>query len=150
MVPGVKEIFFDKSSIVYSFTEACLSIGLSGIIIFQVTLGSNLVLLSSNREGFTKGFIASVVIFKNLIGPSVALGVSYGLWQCGTFGDNIVMAYLVFISFCCPSALVLMVMTQMLDYGTHEVSLLMLWIYCSSIFGLIIWTYLFFIIFSVV
>ena len=69
------------------------------MIMSQMTLGSNLVLLSSNREGFTKSLIGSVVIFKNLVAPIVALGVTYGLWQCGVFGDNMVMAYLVFISF---------------------------------------------------
>ena len=150
LIPGVRSTFFRRDSLVYALADTCIGIGMGGVILSQISLGANLVLLSSKREGFTKKYIASVVVFKNLITPLIALGIVYGLFRCGVFGDNIVMLYLVFISFSCPSALVIMNMTQLLGYGTHEVSLLMFWIYSSSIPGLVISTYLFFLIFSVI
>ena len=150
LIPEIKETYYEKESKTYALVDSLLTLGMAGVILGQMSLGANLYLLSSSNKEITKKYIASVVLFKNIIMPLVALGIIYGFWQSGIFGDNIVMLYVVFISFCCPTALVIMIITQALDYGTKEVVLLMFWIYCSSILTMMVSTYVFFTIFIIV
>ena len=149
LIPGIKEIFFDKESMVYVLTDAFLSMGYAGVIVGQISLGANLMLLSSQKNTLSLRYVASIVVFKNIVTPLAALGIIYGLWECGIFGEDLVMVYVVFISFCCPTALVIMIITQLADYATKEVAFVMFWIYCTSILTLIVSTYLFFIIFTI-
>lgn len=150
LIPGVRKVFYDPQSKVYAFADAWKMIAKAGIVLGQVALGANLVFSISHREGLTKKYIASIVLFKNFIMPLCALGLVYGLWVCGVFGDNIVMAYVAFISFCAPTALVVMIMAEVIGHKAKETAWLMLWVYAFSVPGLIISTYFFFIIFKVI
>ena len=147
LIPGVREIFYNKNSILYTLAETFLNIGIGGVILVQMTLGANLMLLSSGNKTISKTFITSMVIFKNFVTPICALGLIYIASIFKVFGNNTVMIYIIFISFCCPTAIVIMVLTQNHQHGTKETSLLMFWIYIFSVPSLIISSYLFFLIF---
>ena len=146
LVPGFQSFFYNKESKVYAIADACLTIAITGYVLTQMCLGANLLLLRSNTPNLTKSLIAGIVLFKNIITPLCALVLMQLLWICGMFGSNIVMAYVAYICFCSPTALVIMIMTQSLQYGNEETAHLMLWIYAFSLPTLVISTYLFLII----
>lgn len=143
LIPEVHRVFFDRNSRIYALVDAALGITTGGVVISQISLGANLVLLKSNNKDFTKRFIMSVVLVKNVMMPVVSFGIVFALWKIGLFGDNTVMAYIVYVCFCCPTALVVMVLTQTQGYGNEETAWLMLWIYIMSFPTLIISTYCF-------
>lgn len=94
--------------------------------------------------------VFAMVIFKNVLMPSAALLITYGFWRGNLFGDDLVMKHVIYISFCSPTALVIMVMTQIQDYANKKKVWLMLWIYIFSRPILIISTYLFFLFFELI
>ena len=148
IIPGIRERFYNKNEYLYVVIDSFLFIGISGVVITQMILGANLILFSSSDKDISKSFIASIVVFKNLLNPICALGFIYLCRLVGVFGDNTVMAYIVFISFCCPTAIVVMVLTQNHQHGTKETARLMIWIYIFSAPCLIIYSYLFFLFFD--
>ena len=143
LIPGVQVFFFNKESKIYTIVDTGLTIAVTGYVLTQMCLGANLVLLKTNNKDLTRSVIAGIVVFKNIITPMCALGLMHLLWVCGMFGSNIVMAYVAFICFCSPTALVIMILTQSTQYGNEETALLMIWIYAFSLPTLIISTYLF-------
>ena len=147
LVPGVREVFYEEGSAGYLVTEVGLTIGMAGIFMGQASLGASLVLVGMGRSEFSKGFIASVVGFKCVVMPLASLGIVYGIWKIGVLGENIVMMYVIFIGFCCPSALATMIIAQLFEYAVHEVAILMIWIYGFAVASLVIFSYAFFMIF---
>ena len=142
LIPGT-EAFYDTDSTLYCIAQAGLNIGLAGVVLGQMSIGGNLILFHSNKLKMTKTYTFSIVLAKNLLMPLCALVLVYGVWQAGIFGDNFVMAYIVFISFCCPTAVIVTVITQLLDYGSQETAWLMFWIYVFASPTLVISTYAF-------
>lgn len=149
LIPGVHTIFFNKDSKLYCIADAGFTIGLVGILLGQMTLGANLVLLSGTKIALSKGFIASIIFFKNILMPICGFFIVFGVWKTGIFGENSVMAYCVFIAFCSPTAFIVMMITQIHNYGTKEVAWMMLWVYLCALPALIAWTYIFFLVIKV-
>ena len=79
--------------------------------------------------------------------PFAVFCIIYSLWIIGIFGDNIAMTYVIFISFCCPTALVILIITQIHGFGNEEAAWLMLWVYIFSLPTLVLSTYCFFLVF---
>ena len=124
-----------------------MNLGVAGIVFGQATLGSNLILLKKEKTNvLSYSYIGSVILFKNLLMPLVSLGIIYLCWVLGVFGDNVVSAYIVFICFCSPTAFLLLLICQNLDYGVKICTWLMLGIYIFAIPTLIIFSYIFFIV----
>ncbi|OMJ73149.1 hypothetical protein SteCoe_28217 [Stentor coeruleus] len=146
LIPGVHSTFFNKNSKLYCIVDAGFEVGLVGILLGQMTLGANLVLLSGSKLTLSKGFIGSIIFFKNILMPICGFCVVFGVFKAGIFGDNSVMAYCVFIAFCSPTAFIIMMITQIHDYGTKEVAWMMFWVYLCALPTLIAWTYVFFLI----
>ena len=57
MIPGVKDIFFNKESTVYVLADSCLSIGMGGVILSQISLGANLVLLQRRKKDLLRSLL---------------------------------------------------------------------------------------------
>ena len=146
LIPGVNKLY-DKNKALYVLADGGLTLGFAGIVLGQMTLGSNLVFIYGQEKKMTRMNVFSIVLFKNFITPIVALSMTYGFWEIGIFGSDKVMAYVVYISFCCPTAFVIMLITQTQQYGYEETSWLMFWIYAFALLSLIISTYVFFLIF---
>ena len=147
LVPGSHDLFFSLDSCLTVLSTACLEVGMAGIVLGQSSLGSNLILLKSEEGQLSRSFILSVVLFKNLIFPVVALAIVCAMWSLGAFGGNIVMAYIVYISFCAPTAIIILIICQTHKHGVKEITWLLLFIYSSSLPGLIVFSYIFFLIF---
>ena len=147
IIPGYQSFFFDKTSIIYSLADCGYTILNACIIVSQVLLGSNLYLNRKKRSLLTKKMLVQIVFTKNIAIPAINLAVFYFLWTIETFGDNKVMAYILFISFSCPTAMVSMLFAQLLGVALNEIVQSMLWIYLFSIPGIVFWTFLFFLIF---
>ena len=107
-IPGLREAFYSIEDLIYALTEAFIQIGTTGIFFAQIMLGSSLWFLPSRADDITKRYIASVILFKYILIPLLALGVVYGLWESEIFGDDIVMCYTIFIILCSPSNLVIL------------------------------------------
>ena len=147
LIPGFNNIFYDKHYPLYALADSFLFIAIAGAVLGLISLGVTLYLLASDNKDISKTFIVSIILFKNFITPLCALGLVYLLYSLNLFGDNRVMLYVVFVSFCCPTALVVMILTQTHQYGVKETAWLMFWIYIFSFPSLVIFSYIFFIIF---
>lgn len=91
MIPGINQTFYDKTSGLFSVVDVGVNLGIAGIVFGQATLGSNLILLKSEKTNvLSYKYIGSVILFKNLLMPLVSLGIIYLGWNLGIFGDNIV------------------------------------------------------------
>jgi predicted permease len=146
LIPGV-DYFYDKRNIASCITNTGLSIGMASVVLSQMSLGSSIVLNSSYNLEMDKWYTASIVVFKNIMMPAVGFIFTYGLWEIGVFHDNIVMAYVAFIGFCCPTAVVVSVLSQLIGYGQKTTSMLMFFIYLSALPTLIFATFFFSIVF---
>jgi len=147
LIPGVQNLLYDPSSAFYCITQSCLQVGIAGVVLGQTSLGANLVSFKSQKLYFSKPYLLGIILFKNLIMPLFGLGLTYLAWHCGVFGHNHVMAYIIYISFCTPTAFIVLIICQSLQYGTKEVTWLMLSVYAFSIPTLIVFTYIFFVMF---
>ena len=147
LIPGVQDLLYNSSSAFYCISQTCLQVGIAGVVLGQSSLGANLVHLRTEKFYFSKSYLFSIILFKNLIMPLFGLGLTYLAWFIGIFGDNYVIAYIIYISFCTPTAFIVLIICQNLQYGTKEVTWLMLAVYVFSIPTLIVFTYIFFMIF---
>lgn len=147
LVPGSHDLFFSHDSFLTVLSTTCIEVGLAGIVLGQSSLGSNLILLKSEESKLSKSFIFSVVLFKNLVFPLISLALVYSMWSFGVFGGNIVMAYIVYTSFCAPTAIIILIICETHKHAVKEITWLLLFIYSSSLPGLIIFSYIFFLIF---
>lgn len=149
VIPGVQSFVFNEAALHYSVIEILMEFSFAGVVVGQVSLGTNIVLLERpKKNGISNGFVASIVLFKCFVTPVVSIGIVYLFWELNVFGENLVVAYVVFISFCAPTAIVIMVISENIGYGSQEITWLMLWIYVFAVPSLISSTYLFFFIFK--
>jgi hypothetical protein len=149
-IPGVSQSLSDKESVFYSVVDFGLGIGMTGVVFGQATLGSNLILLKEeSRNVMSFSYILSVVFFKNFVMPAISIWIIYAAWYGGVFGENIVMAYYLFICFCSPTALLFLLICQNLEYGVMVCTWLMLGIYSFAIPTFIVFSYVFFILIEI-
>jgi predicted permease len=78
LIPGI-DYFFDKNNILSCITQTGLSIGISGVIMGQMSLGSSLILNRNHDLDMNKWYIASIFVFKSIVMPVIGFGLIYGL-----------------------------------------------------------------------
>jgi predicted permease len=144
LIPGFQQVFFDKHSEVYCFAHVGLALGNTGIIFSQILLGSNVYLLKGTKSMLPFKAIIFTAVCKNIVVPGISFGVIYGVWIGGVFGENLVLAYVIFICVSCPTAIVCMLFANLHKIGVSEVSQTLFWVYMMSFPAIIFWTFLFF------
>jgi predicted permease len=146
LVPGFQDFLFSKNSGLYCFSLIGLEVGLAGVVLGQTSLGSNLVLLGVSEISLCKRLIFWVVVFKCMLMPLIALALVYFVWIIGIFGNNIVMTYIIYISFCTPTAISILIISENLSHGLKDLTWLLLGIYTASLPSIVVFSYVFFLI----
>lgn len=118
-----------------------------GLIVFQFYIGSSLYFIRNEKSRLTKKQLFANMITKYVVIPGIIITIMYFFWVLGIFNDNIVMAYMIFMTVVVPMANVVLVSSQIHEIGVSEVLETVLWIYIFAAPAGAIWTFIFFIIF---
>lgn len=143
-IPGYKELFFHSDSPLLSVAKIYKDIGFLCIFLAQLVLGSNIYMMFGVSSFLTRKLLIITVIIKTLIVPSIALVIVYFLWAAGIFGNNRLMAYVIFIANACPPPILVMIFTVMYKINVNEVVQASFWSNITNIFTLVFWTFIFF------
>lgn len=144
MIPGFKNVFYDKSSIIYFIADTGIFMSFNALVLGQVTLGVYLYNMKGQRSDLTRKTLALVVLFKSIVIPIVSLGIIYGFWIAGIFHDNKVMAYAFFLSISTPAAIATLLFAVIVQNRINEIVECIFWNYLINIGSAVLWSFLFF------
>ena len=144
MIPGYKHLFFHKEGIFYTLGTSSKNISLVGIVWGQMMMGSNIFMMIGKKSKLSNKQVVLNTIFKVLFLPAITLAIIYGFWGLGVFGDDRVQAYLLFMCVSSPTAIVTIIFALLHKINIDEVSQCIFTVYILSMFTMVAWTFLFF------
>lgn len=145
MIPGSIWFLFDKDSPGYMLTDSAMLVGSSGILFSQMVVGSKILINMNVKLKLDKITIAWIVLSRNVFVPGFVLGFTYMMWHYNAFGDDKVMAFVVFIGLSVPSSYMILIIMEQFKMEDQEVTVIILWIFITSFFTMTSSMYIFFV-----
>ncbi|CAG9335863.1 unnamed protein product [Blepharisma stoltei] len=146
LIPGFDWLFVHKTSPLYSIFDSLFVVAYVGVVVSQMIIGSNLYMMEKADYGISKFYIISTTLMKNVIYPCFWLLLTLLLWNLGCYGNNKVMAYIIYIAQATPVASTVLMQCQLVSSGVKDCTVILLWQYITAPITLTVFTYLFFII----
>ncbi|CAG9310574.1 unnamed protein product [Blepharisma stoltei] len=146
LLPGYKWLFVYKSSPLYAFFDTLSVIGYVGIVASQMVVGSNLMMIERKEKFLDTHFLWTLTFTKSVVLSGIYLFIVWGFWEIGVFGDNKVMAYVLFIAQTSPVSVTVMIVCQLFNTNLKECCITTLWQYIAAPVYMTLYSYAFFLI----
>jgi len=150
LTPGLQGLFFSihgHSPALFesTITAAIRQIGNAVSPLVILILGANLVASNSassheHNVAIPKGAIAGCFIGKLILHPLLGFFVAYLANLAGFLKKDPILAFVIILEFCMPTAPNLIVISELANTGKKEISTALLFIYIGAIFSVTIWS----------
>ena len=147
LIPGIKEVFFEDSAPLLVLSDSFYTVSYTGLILSQIELGSNLILTKTQNSKLSKLDYFWVLGLRLVVLPLIGLGYTYLLDSQGII-HNLSMGYIVYLNFLCPTAIAVLVISQLLSTNVQETTLLIFYMYLFSLVSVTLFSILFFMVFK--
>lgn len=147
ITPGMRWLMFDSDAPLRSVADALDLLGMVGIVLSQMILGSNLVLTYGKPAGLSHSYIWTCHFTRLLLIPAMGLGATWLYRQAGIGSGNRVELFVIFLGFASPTAVSVLVLAQLTQVGVNEITKVMFWQYVLAVLTLTLSNYVFFLIF---
>ena len=147
IVPGFHWLMFDSDAPLRSVTDALNVLGMVGIVLSQMILGSNLVLTYGQTASLSRTFIWTAHFTRLLLIPAIGLAISKLYLLAGVGSGNRVELFVIFLGFSSPTAVSVLVLAQLTHMGVSEVTNLMFGQYLLAVLTMTLANYAFFLVF---
>lgn len=147
VIPAMHWFMFDDDAPLRCLADALELIGMVGIVISQMILGSNLVLMHGRPSNLSRMYTVTSLITRLIVIPAMALGLTKVYQRVGIASDDRVQLYVLFLGLASPTAVSTLVLAQLTNTGINEVTKLVFLQYVFAVVTLTLSSYCFFLLF---
>lgn len=147
ITPGMRWLMFDEDAPLRSVADALELVGMVGIVLSQMILGSNLVLTYGRPASLSRPYIYTSHLTRLILIPLLGLGATKLYQFAGIGSGNRVERFVLFLGFASPTAVSVLVLAQLTQVGVNELTKMMFGQYVLAVLTLTLSNYAFFLIF---